>query len=207
MLLAFAVIAVMAHYEGSEERFGRLYLDRDAQPVTVLFADLMGFTGFSERHAPAEVSRMLDTLFGVAIPAIERQGGRVDRLIGDAVFATFEQDDHAERAARAALALQEETGALAAEHPEWPRFRAGLNSGNAAVGVLGTGSGRTYSAIGDTVNLGSRIEGLAPAGAVAISAETASMLWGAETEPLDTVQVKGREEPVEVLLLKRLPPG
>ena len=205
MLLAFAVIAVMAHKEGSEERFGRLYVDRDARPVTVLFADLMGFTGYSERHDPATVSRMLDTLFGVAIPAIERHGGRVDRLIGDAVFATFEDDDHAERAARAALELQEDTGALAAQH-DWPRFRAGLNTGAASVGVLGTGSGRTYSAIGDTVNLGSRIEGLAPAGGVAISAETARALSGAETEPLDTTQVKGREEPVEVLLLKSLPP-
>ena len=207
MLLAFCLIAAMAHLEGSEERFGRLYLDRDAQPVTVLFADLMGFTGYSERHEPTNVSRMLDTLFGAAIPAIERHGGRVDRLIGDAVFATFENEDHAQRAARAALALQEEAGALAAEHPDWPRFRAGLNSGAASVGVLGTGSGRTYSTIGDTVNLGSRIEGLAPAGGVAISAETASKLSGAETEPLDIVHVKGREEPVEVLLLKGLLPG
>lgn len=206
MLVAFCLIAAMAHLEGSEERFGRLYLDRDARPVTVLFADLMGFTGYSERHDPATVSRMLDMLFGVAIPAIERHGGRVDRLIGDAVFATFEDDGHAERAARAALELQEQTGALAARH-DWPRFRAGLNTGAASVGVLGTGSGRTYSAIGDTVNLGSRIEGLAPAGGVAMSAETARALWGAETEPLDTVHVKGREEPVEVLLLKRLPPG
>ena len=207
MLLAFAVIAVMAHQEGSEERFGRLYVDRGAQPVTVLFADLMGFTSFSEHNEPATVSRMLDTLFSAAIPAVERYHGVVDRLIGDAVFATFEGEKHAERAARAALALQEETGVLAAEHPEWPRFRAGLNSGEASVGVLGTGSGRTYSAIGDTVNLGSRIEGLAPAGGVAISAETASQLWGAETEPLGTVQVKGRDEPVEILLLRRLPPG
>ena len=207
MLFAFALIAVMAHREGSEERFGRLYLEREAQPVTVLFADLKGFSGFSEQHEPTVVSRMLDTLFEAAIPAIERHRGRVDRLIGDAVFATFEGDGHAERAAHAALELQEETGALAARHPEWPRFRAGLNTGEASVGVLGTGTGRTYSAIGDTVNLGSRIEGLAPAGGVAISAETARHLWGAETEPLDTVQVKGREEPVEVLLLRRLPPG
>jgi adenylate cyclase len=207
MLLAFAVIAAMAHQEGSEERFGRLYVDRDAQPVTVLFADLKGFTSFSEQHEPAVVSKMLDTLFGAAIPAIERHHGVVDRLIGDAVFATFEGDNHAERAARAALALQEETGTLSAEHSDWPRFRAGLNTGEASVGVLGTGSGRTYSAIGDTVNLGSRIEGLAPAGGVAISAETAKHLWGAETEPLDTVQVKGREETVEVLLLRKLPPG
>ena len=207
MLLAFAVIAAMAHLEGSEERFGRLYAGRGAQPVTALFADLQGFTAYSERTDPETVSRTLDTLFQAAIPAIERHGGRVDRLIGDAVFATFEGEGHAERAARAALALQEETAALAAGHPGWPRFRAGLNSGEAAVGVLGTGSGRTFSAIGDAVNLGSRIEGLAPPGGVAISAETARQVWGARTEPLGTVTVKGREEPVEVLLLTGLPPG
>jgi adenylate cyclase len=207
MLLAFSVIAVMAHREGSEERFGRLYADRAAAPVTVLFADLEGFTSFSERQEPAAVSETLDTLFRRAIPAIERHDGRVDRLVGDAVFATFDGDGCAERAARAALALQAETGALAAEHPDWPRFRVGLHTGEVAVGVLGTGSGRTYSAIGDTVNLGARIEGLAPAGGVAISAETARQLWGARTEPLGTVTVKGREEPVEVLLLHGLPPG
>ena len=106
MLLAFGVIAVMAHREGSEERFGRLYLDRDARPVTVLFADLQGFTSFSERHEPGAVSAMLDSQFQAAIPAIERHGGTVDRLIGDAVFATFEGEDHAQCAARAALALQ-----------------------------------------------------------------------------------------------------
>ncbi|MBA3476127.1 MAG: hypothetical protein H0T10_05160 [Actinobacteria bacterium] len=61
--------------------------------------------------------------------------------------------------------------------------------------------------MGDTVNLASRIEGLAPAGGVAISAETAKQLRGAETEPLSVVQVKGREEPVEVLLLLRVPQG
>jgi class 3 adenylate cyclase len=71
--------------------------------------------------------------------------------------------------------------------------------------VLGTGSGRTFSAIGDTVNLGSRIEALAPPGGVAISAELAAGLEAASTEQLGTVTVKGREEPVEVLLLKGLP--
>jgi class 3 adenylate cyclase len=207
MLAAFVVIAAMAHLEGPEERWGRLYSGAAAREVTVLFADLQGFTAFSERIDPAAVSAMLDELFAVAIPALERHGGRVDRLIGDAVFATFEGDGHAERAARAALGLQAETGAVAARHPGWPRFRAGLNTGEAAVGVLGTGSGRTYSAIGDAVNLGSRIEGLAPAGGVAVGAETARMLRGAQTEPLGTVEVKGREEPVEVLLLKGLPPG
>ena len=206
MLLAFAVVAAMAHLEGPEERWGRLYRTRDAEPVTVLFGDLEGFTSFSERADPAAVSRMLDELFQAAIPAIERHGGEVDRLIGDAVFAVFHGDGHAERAARAALGLQAATEPVSAAH-EWPRFRVGLNSGDAAVGVLGTGSGQTFSTIGDAVNLGSRIEGLAPAGGVAITAETARGLWGAVTEPLAKVNVKGREEEVEVLLLLGLPPG
>jgi adenylate cyclase len=196
----------MAHREGPQERFARLYLDKDAQPVTVLFADLQGFTAYSEQHKPTAVSQMLNILFEAAIPAVEEHGGEIDRLIGDAVFATFQGDGHPEQAARAALALQAATAALADAHPDWPRFRAGVNTGEASLGVLGTGTGRTYSAVGDTVNLGSRIEGLAPAGGVAISAETARGLSGANTEPLGTVVVKGRQEPVEVLLLLSLPP-
>jgi adenylate cyclase len=199
MLAAFGVIALMAHREGPEERFGRLYTERNER-VTVLFADLEGFTAWSEQHEAAAVSEMLDTLFAAAIPAIEQQAGRVDRLIGDAVFATFRGDGSEARAAHAALELQGAARAVLASRPGWPRFRVGLHSGDASLGVLGTGSGRTFSAIGDTVNLGSRIEGLAPAGGVAISAETASRVR-ARTQALGMVTVKGRAEPVEVLLL------
>jgi class 3 adenylate cyclase len=206
MLAAFGLIALMAHREGPDERFARLYLDKDAQPVTVLFADLQGFTAYSEHHDPTAVSRMLNILFDATIPAVEEHEGEIDRLIGDAVFATFQGEGHPERAARAALALQAAAAPLAAAHPDWPRFRAGVNTGEASIGVLGTGTGRTYSVVGDTVNLGSRIEGLAPAGGVAISAETARGLSGATTEALGTVVVKGRAEPVEVLLLISLPP-
>ena len=150
---------------------------------------------------------MLNTYFEATIPVIERHGGRVDRLIGDAIMAMFEDpDDHPERAARAALALQEEAAAVAAANPTWPRFRVGLNTGAASAGVLGSlAGGRTYSVVGDTVNLASRIEGLTPAGAVAVGAATAARLQGAQLEPLGEVAVKGRAEPVAVFLLRRLP--
>ena len=207
MLVAFGLIAWGAHGEWHEERFSPLYGDETAagtQELSVLFADLEGFTAFSETHEPDEVGRMLNALFDSAIPAIERHGGQIDRLVGDSVFAWFAGDSHAERAARAALALQKASGAVA-ERAGWPRFRAGVNTGEARVGVLGSGSGRTYSVIGDTVNVGSRIEGLAPPGGVAIGAETAARLVGAETQPLGAVEVKGHAQPVEVLLLSKLP--
>jgi len=212
MLLAFGLIAATAHREWHVERFSGIYRDETAganRSVSVLFADLQGFTAYSERHDPSEVSAMLNELFGAAIPGVERRGGEIDRLIGDAIMATFngrgDQEDHAERAARSALALQQATADVTAAHPGWLRFRAGVNTGEPRVGVLGSGGGRTYSVIGDTVNLASRIEGLAPPGGVAIGEETAIRLWGAKTEPLGDMEVKGRDAPVAVHLLYSLP--
>ncbi|KZE95093.1 Adenylate cyclase 1 [Agromyces sp. NDB4Y10] len=211
MLAAFVIIAVAAQRSWREERWAGLYTHDTAageRDVSVLFADLAGFTRFSESHDPAEVTAMLNTYFTDAIPPlVERFGGRVDRLIGDAVMAVFEADaasgpSHAHRAAGAALALQQATGAVAAAHPDWPRFRVGVNSGTANVGILGTGGGRTYTVIGDTVNVASRIEHRAPVGGVAIAAATRARLGDAAvTEPLGDLQVAGRDAPVEAHLL------
>jgi adenylate cyclase len=211
MLAAFVIIAVAAQRSWREERWAGLYTRDTAageRDVSVLFADLAGFTHFSESHEPAEVTAMLNTYFTDAIPPlVERFGGRVDRLIGDAVMAVFEADapsgpSHAHRAAGAALALQQATGAVAAAHPDWPRFRVGVNSGDANVGILGTGGGRTYTVIGDTVNVASRIEHRAPVGGVAIAAGTRERLGAAAiTEPLGKLEVAGREAPVEAHLL------
>jgi len=206
MLVAFALVAWTAQRQWHEERFGDLYLDETAagaREVSVLFADLQGFTSFSERHDPREVSVMLNAYFEVAIPpVVRRHGGDVDRIIGDALMATFnrrgDQPDHAERAARAALAIQEATAAVAAEHPEWPRFRVGVNTGEALVGLLGTGGGRTHTVVGDTVNLAARLEGKAPVGGVALGPGTVEHLRGATIEPLGSLPVKGKEAPVEV---------
>jgi class 3 adenylate cyclase len=212
MLVAFGLVAYSAHRQWHEERFSDLYLDDTAagrRDVSVLFADLQGFTHFSETRDPGEVSEMLNTYFQVAIPpVVERHGGTIDRLVGDALMATFnrngDQPDHVERAARAALAIQEATARIADDHPDWPRFRAAVNTGEAMVGVVGTAGGRTHTVIGDTVNLAARLEGKAPVGGVAIGPETARRLTDARTKPLGALPVKGKSEPVEVHLLVAL---
>ena len=209
MLVAFIVVAVTAQRQWHEERFAGLYLQETAKgtrDISVLFADLQGFTTFSEHHEPQEVSTMLNEYFGVAIPpVVEQYGGQVDRLVGDALMVTFntrgDQPDHPERAARAALAIQQVTGEVAAEHLGWPRFRVGVNTGEAAVGLLGTAGGRTFTVIGDAVNLAARLEGAASVGEVLIGAETARRLPTARTEALGPVQVKGKAESVEVYRL------
>ena len=149
---------------------------------------------------------MLNEYFQVAIPPIvTRHGGSIDRIIGDALMVVFnragDQPDHAMRAARAALAIQEATSAIAAEHPDWPRFRVGVNTGEAVVGVLGTSGGRTYTAVGDTVNLAARLEGTAPVGGVAIGPETMRRLPGARTATLGQVSLKGKQDAVEARVL------
>src|SRR6476620_9864855 len=101
--------------------------------------------------------------------------------------------------------MQAATGRVADRHPEWPRFRVGINSGPATVSVLGTEGGRTHTVIGDTVNTASRIEGKAPAGGVAIGPSTLAELPGAVTSPLGALTLKGKSDPVETFLLLGLP--
>jgi adenylate cyclase len=209
MLMAFGAIAYSAQREDGEERFSDLYLDQTAagkREVSVMFADLEGFTSFSEGRDPREVSEMLNTYLRVAIPPIVREhGGEIDRLIGDAIMATWgtrgDQPDHARRAVDAALAVQRETGHIAADHPGWPRFRAAVNTGEALVGVLGAESGRSYTVIGDTVNLAARLEAHAPAGRVVIGAATLHALPGVRVEALEGIRVKGRRETVDAYLV------
>jgi adenylate cyclase len=212
MLVAFGLVALSARASWHEERFAELYLPQTSggsREISVLFADLQGFTSFSESHEPQEVTRMLNEYFGVAVPAVKSPyGGDIDRIIGDALMVTFnkrgDQPDHAERAAGAGLALQKATSRLAEEHPDWPRFRVGINSGPVSVSVLGASGGRTQTIVGDTVNIASRIEGQAPAGAVAIGPDTKALLPDAVTTPLGDLQLKGKQNPLQVHVLTSL---
>jgi class 3 adenylate cyclase len=210
MLGAFGAIAWCARREDSEERFRDLYLDDTAagtREVSVLFADLEGFTRFAEGREPREVSEMLNAYLEVAIPPIVTgHGGEIDRLIGDAIMATWgtrgDQPDHAQRAVRAAAELQRETERIADQHPGWPRFRAAVNTGEALVGVLGVESGRSYTVVGDTVNVAARLESRAPAGGVVIGGSTLRAVPGLRVTALGALDVKGKQEPVEAYRLE-----
>ncbi|MCE0487289.1 adenylate/guanylate cyclase domain-containing protein [Ornithinimicrobium sediminis] len=209
LLAAFALVAWGARSSWHEERFADLYLDDTSageREMSVLFADLQGFTSWSDTHRPEEVTQMLSAYFAVAVPAVvEPHGGDVDRIIGDALMVTFnrrgDQPDHAARAACAALSLQQAVEPVARAHTDWPVFRVGVNSGPVSLSVLGTAGGRTHTIVGDTVNTASRIEGQAPPGGVAIGPGTKDLLPDAVTVPLGPLSLKGKSEPVQAHLL------
>jgi adenylate cyclase len=209
MLAAFGAIAWSARREEPEERFSDLYLDDTAagkREISVLFADLAGFTSYSEARDPRQVSEMLNAYFEVAIPPIVHEyGGQIDRLLGDAIMATWgtrgDQADHAARAVRAAAAVQAETARIADEHPDWPRFRIAVNSGEALVGVVGAESGRSYTVIGDTVNVAARLESRAPVGGVVVGGATLRGVPGLRATSLGEVEVRGKREGVDAYLL------
>ncbi len=210
MLAAFGLVALSARREWRDERFADLYLDATAdavREVSVLFADQQGFTAFAERAGEVETARMLRVYFDRMVPVARRYGGETSQQ-GDALMASFnvhgDQPDHAERAVRAALALQREASAVARDNPEWPRFRAGVNTGPARTGVVGA----EFTPLGDTVNLASRLEGQAEAGQVVIGGATYGRLPdGTQVEALSARRVKGKEAPVEAYVVLALPAG
>jgi adenylate cyclase len=214
IVLAYLLIGFAARREWRDERFRDLYLPTTRerrQDVSVLFGDLEGFTSFSERSSPAEVAAVLDAYWGAAAPLLTRRfGGEVEKFIGDGIVATFnsrgDQPDHALRAARAALALQDAVAALADEQPGWPRLRIGVNSGDAVVRELGGDGHVAYALVGDTVNTASRLEGLAPPGGVLIGAGTrAELPAGAAVEARTGLRIKGKNELVDAYVLLALP--
>jgi class 3 adenylate cyclase len=177
--------------------------------VTILFADLRGFTSFSERATPHDVVAMLNRYFGRAVPVVLAEGGTVSHFMGDAIMVLFNaptrQPDHALLAARAALGLQAAIDQLAAGHEGWPRFRVGINSGPVLVGNIGSAELRNFTAIGDTANLASRLETSAEEGQIVIGAATYELIRDVATvRPLGPLQVKGKEAPVEAYVLTGL---
>jgi class 3 adenylate cyclase len=177
----------------------------EMRPITALFADIVGSTGLGERLGPDEVKALVGECVTRMSRAVEEFGGVIQAFMGDGICAYFgvpaAHEDDPERAARAALRIIGVAAGYAGEVEQaWGiegfNVRVGLNSGPAAVGVVG-GEGSQTVALGDTTNVAARLQGAADPGSIAVGPGTASRL--AERfvlEPMGDVPVKGRTEPV-----------
>jgi adenylate cyclase len=188
---------------------GRLQLGGEEKVLTVLFCDLWGFTGYSERYAPHEMITFLSEYFTRMSQKVFLNWGTLKEYVGDELMAIFgaplDQPDHAQRACTTALEMSRE---LAALREEWARIgrpalraRTGINSGPMLVGNLGSRYRFAYGALGDNVNLGSRLEGLnREYGTEIIIGENTARLVGDgfRLRELDMVRVKGRQNAVRV---------
>ncbi len=166
--------------------------------TTVLFADLRGFTTYTEAiQHPGAVVDLLNRYFTAAVPILLGEGGTVDKFVGDAVMAVFNtpilQPDHALRAVRAGHLMQRAVEEVARAHPDWPRFRIGINTGSALVGNIGSAELHNYTAIGDAVNLAARLESVAEPGEVLMGPTTYELVRHAvEADSVGLIEVKGK---------------
>jgi adenylate cyclase len=191
---------------------GELKLGGEERTVTVLFSDIRGFTTISEQLEPQELVTQLNDYFKRMGRAVEENQGVIDKYVGDAIMALFgapvdsaEDADHGLRAALAMTSALEELNSDRSNKglDSW-NMGVGLNTGVAVAGNMGSENRSSYTAIGDSVNLASRLEGLTKYYQVKIIASRSvresagkSFHW----RPLDLVRVKGKDEPVEIFEL------
>ena len=167
--------------------------------VTVLFADLVGFTSLSERFDAEDVAAIQDRYFAMVRETVGRYGGRLEKFIGDAAMAVFgvprSRDDDAARAVRAGLALVhgiQQLGAGLGLEEDALRLRVGVNTGEAVVAGTGTDEGRVT---GDTVNTAARLQTAAPPGGVLVGETTALAIADvADMESVPALELKGKAE-------------
>jgi class 3 adenylate cyclase len=185
--------------------------------ITVMFTDIVGFTSMSETMDPADVADLLDHHFELVTHAVDAEGGTLDKFIGDSAMAFWNapkrQDDHAEAAVRAALAIAEalrtDNAARAAAGLRPIAIRIGVHTGPAIVGNIGPAGRLNYTAIGDTVNTALRIQGLgrelyrgASEAGILVSGATVELLkLPFPLESAGTFNLRGRAQPVEVYRL------
>ena len=187
--------------------------------ITVLFADVSGFTAMAEAMDHEVVNTVINSLWSRVDKAIQDQGGRIDKHIGDAVMGLFgtptAREDDTERAIRAALQIQTEV-------QEWKwafsdslfpqqgvaqsiQLRIGINTGPALLGTVGTMG--EYTAIGNTVNVASRLQQSAPTGGILISHDTYQHVRGIfDVTVLEPIMVKGKSEAIQIYTVNSIRP-
>jgi len=186
------------------------WLEATRREVTVLFVDIRGYTHYAEHTPPGVVIEMLNQFFGLATEVIIRQGGFINKFLGDAIMALFGapalQPDQAYRAAMAAIEIQAAVEKFNQEQSKQGRdpivIGIGINRGDVVAGTVGSAARMEYTVIGDTVNVASRLTSAAKAGEILISrAALEPAADRLQVNPLPPLQVKGKSELLEVYCL------
>ncbi|MCX6001179.1 MAG: AAA family ATPase [Chloroflexi bacterium] len=182
-------------------------IEGERRQVTVMFCDLKGFTPLSEKLGEEKLYSLIDELFEMMIHKVHEYSGTVNKGTGDGIMALFGApialEDAPQRAIRSALAIQREmtrfSGMLKDEgEASYLGMRIGINTGPVVVGTIGNDLRVEFTAVGDTVNLASRMEGLAEPGTACVSEDTFKLTEGFfRFEALGERQVKGKEAPVK----------
>jgi len=188
-----------------------LALGGKRQDITVLFADIRGFTSFSEKLPPEKVVEALNQYLGLAVEPILAQEGTLDKFMGDAIMALFNaplpQPDCTMRAVRAALAMQQAITDFNQQNNDGHQlnFGVGIHYGQAVAGNIGTAQQMNYTAIGDTVNLAKRLQENAKGGQILLSHDAYKAVQDlAVAQPIGALSVKGRTATEEVYLVTGL---
>jgi class 3 adenylate cyclase len=180
-----------------------LSLDEEVE-ATILFSDIRGFSTLAESLAPRQVAELVGRHLEAMAGVVSEHAGTLDKFAGDAVMAVFgvprRLDDHADRAIRCAIAMQQRQRTLNSEAAELAipacEIGVGVNSGMVIAGTLG-GPGRLdYTVIGDAVNVAQRLQAEAAAGEILVSAATADRSSYRRLEDAGTRTLKGRSQPV-----------
>jgi adenylate cyclase len=173
--------------------------------ITTIFADIRGFTSFSEKQSPEKLVAILNRYLAAMAEAVLAQEGTIDKFMGDAIMAWFNapipQMDHTLRAVKAALAIRASVENLYTELPPEERlyFGAGIHYGEAVLGLIGTDRRLEYTAISDSVNIAKRIQENSANNQIIISRETYERVKKeVEVKPVPPMSVKGKTQPLEV---------
>jgi class 3 adenylate cyclase/tetratricopeptide (TPR) repeat protein len=182
----------------------RSSIEGERKLVTVFFADVAGYTSMSEKLDPEEVHQIMDGAFKIMMDEIHKYEGTINQFTGDGIMALFgaplAHEDHAQRACRAALSIQEAIGSYSEKTKKGYgvefKMRVGLNSGPVFVGSIGDDLRMDYTAVGDTTNLAARIQQIAMPGEVWISKNTHNSVRDyIQDEPAGELPLKGKAKP------------
>ncbi len=187
----------------------KLNLPGERKLVTVMFADLVGFTRLAETMDPEYVRDLMNSCFNHLVPVINKYGGTVDKFIGDEIMALFgaplAHENDAERALRSALQMQEELKVFNKTHQLSLNIHFGINSGLVIAGYIGSEQRQEYSVMGDAVNLAAHLAHLAQGGEILVGPDTYRQTRQSFTfSELGPLRLKGKSEPVWVYKLLAL---